>query len=424
MMEYSRSGLDGPNGDCITEQLLFKSRSGAVGAYASTGFEYLLENKYFCTTMHEVFFQRPPSDSIPPENGQTGARWILGEAFTAGEIEHLGVASYAYEQIYRYVLLGDPMLMVDPGPPLMAVSADWGDGMSELPADTLRSRNSTNTCSLMFSASDVVGLGDITFGVDGDDRTDDLTVTPTVDETLDFARGYEARVDYTVNLEEHSLVFRTHSPDGRETGLTELHVALSMMLYNGSREIPPGGDSPSEGEFLLKMQFPVWLDAAPKIKFDEQVLDGVSITAPDPQDSTLWEARFTQKLAAGNHVLTVAVGEFEADYPFSVGGSGLVMDAFNFPNPFTEGTNICYSLNLDADAGIIMIYNVSGILIKEITLTRNMLLAIRPGFNNAFWWDGRDLAGDNVANGTYIYVIEIEKDGGKVSYTGKAVRLE
>ncbi len=425
MLEYSRSGLDGPNGDCITEQLLFKSRAGAVGTYASTGFEYLLENKYLCTTMHEVFFQRPPSDLIPPENGQTGARWILGEAFTAGEIEHLGSSSsYAYGQIYRYVLLGDPMLKVDPGPPLMTVSADWGDGMSELPADTLRSRNSTNTCSLMFSASDVVGLGDITFEVDGEDRSGDLTVTPTVDEDLDFARGYEARVDYTVNLEEHSLVFSTHSPDGRETGMTELHVALSMMLYNGSLAIPPGGDSPSEGGFLLKMQFPVWLDEAPEISFDGLLLDGVSVTVPDSQDSTLWEARFTQTLAAGNHVLTVAVGEFEADYPFSVGGSGLVMDAFNFPNPFDGGTNICYSLNVDADAGIIMIYNVSGILIREVTLPRDLLGAAPPGAPNAYWWDGRDLAGDNVANGTYIYMIEIEKDGGKVSYTGKAVRLE
>lgn len=424
MLEYSRSGLDGPNGDCITEQLLFKSRAGSVGAYASTGFEYLLENKYFCTTMHEVWFQRPPSDSIPPEYGQTGARWILGEAFTAGEIEHLGVASYAYEQIYRYVLLGDPMLRVDPGPPLMAVSADWGDGMEKLPADTLRSRNSTNTCSLMFSASDVVGLGDIAFEVDGEDRTGDLTVTPTVDEGLDFARGYEARVDYMVSLEEQSLIFRTHSADGRETGITEIHVALSMMLYNGSREIPPGGDSPSEGEFLLDMQFPVWLDAAPGIMLDGLVLDGVSVAAPDPQDSTLWEARFTQKLAAGNHVLTVTVGEFEADYPFSVGGSGLVMDAFNFPNPFDEGTNICYSLNVDADAGIIMIYNVSGILIREITIPRNLLAAAPTGAPNSFWWDGRDLIGDKVANGTYIYMIEIEKDGGKVSYTGKAVRLE
>ncbi len=424
MMEYSMSGLHGPYGDCITEQLLFKSRAGAVGTYASTGFEYLLENKYFCTTVHEVLFQRPPADGIPPANTQTGARWILGEAFTAGEIEHLGTASYAYGQIYRYVLLGDPMLRIDPGPPLMALAADWGDGMREIPADTLRSHSSTNTCSLMFSASDVVALGDIEFSVDGEDRTGDLTITRTVDEGLDFARGYEARLDYTVSLDEESLVFRVHSPDGMETGIKELHVALSMMLYNGSMAIPPGGDSPSRGEFLFDLRFPVWLDSAPRIMLDRSNLEGVSVQAPDPQDSTAWEARFTQTLAAGDHVLTVSVDEFEADYPFHVGGSGLVMDAFNFPNPFDDGTNICYSLNIDSDAGFIRIFNVSGILIREITIPRNLLGAAQPGAPNAVWWDGRDLAGDRVANGTYIYVIEIEKDGGSVSYTGKAVRLE
>lgn len=424
MMEYSRSGLDGPNGDCITEQLLFKSRAGAVGTYASTGFEYLLENKYFCTTMHEVIFQRPPVDSIPPANEQTGARWILGEALTASEIEHLGTASYAYGQLYRYVLLGDPMLRIEPGPPLMTLSADWGNGMQELPADTLRSRNRTNTCSLMFSASDVVALGNIEFLVAGEDRTGDLTVTPTVDEGLDFARGYEARVDYTVSLDEQSLVFRIYSPGGLETGVKELHTAVSMRLYNGSREIPPGGESPAEGEFLLDMQFPVWLDAAPQIMLDDHDLDGAAVQAPDPQDSTGWEARFTRTLAAGDHFLTVAVGEYKTDYPFTVGGSGLVMDAFNFPNPFDEGTNICYSLNIDADAGIIRIYNVSGILIREIVIPRSLLGAAPPGAPNAVWWDGRDMVGDRVANGTYIYMIYVEKDGGTVSFTGKAVRLE
>jgi hypothetical protein len=424
MMEYSRSGVDGPNGDCITEQLLFKSRAGAVGTYASTGYEYLLENKYFCTTMHEVIFQRPPTDPIPPENAQTGARWILGEALTAGEIEHLGLESYAYEQVYRYVLLGDPMLRVDPGPPLMTVSADWGEGMEEISSDTLRSRSSLNTCSLMFRASDVVGLGDISFEIDGEDRTGDLSVVPTIDEGLDFARGYSASVDYTVNLDDHSLIFRTHSPDGGETGFRELHVALSMMLYNGSLAIPPGGESPSEGAFLLDMRFPVWLDSPPEIMFDGIGLDGVTVQAPDPQDSTAWQARFSRKLAAGNHVLTVTVGDFEAEYPFSVGGSGLVMDAFNFPNPFDGGTNICFSLNIDADAGKIMIFNVSGMLIRELAIPRDLLGAAPPGAPNAVWWDGRDLAGDTVANGTYIYVIDIEKDGGKVSYTGKAVHLE
>ncbi len=424
MMEYSMSGLHGPNGDCITEQLLFKSRSGAVGTYASTGFEYLLENKYYCTTMHEVIFQRPPTDAAPPSNTQTGARWILGEAFTAGEIEHLGSASYAYEQIYRYVLLGDPMLRIDPGPPLMGLAADWGDGMEELPSDTLRSRNRSNTCSLMFSASDVVALGNIGFSVDGEDRTGDLTITSTVDEGLDFARGYEARLDYTVNLDEQSLIFRTHSPDGMETGLKEIHVALSMMLYNGSLSIPPGGEAPSSGEFLFDLRFPVWLAAAPHIMLDGIDLDGVLVQTPDPQDSTSWAARFSLEMAAGDHFLTVVVDDFEADYPFQVGGSGLVMDAFNFPNPFDDGTNICYSLNVDADAGTIRIFNVSGIQIREISISQNLLGAAQPGAPNAVWWDGRDLAGDRVANGTYIYVIDIEKDGGTVSYTGKAVCLE
>lgn len=423
MRELSRSPIEGGQGDCLAEQLLIKSRSGAVGTYASSAFEYLLENKELCTNLHATIFQSPPVDSVPPLNEYTGARWILGEAVTAGEIEHLARTSYSFEQIYRYVTLGDPMLRIDPGPPLMKLEADWGAGWEEIASDTLRSRGPSNACRLRFTASDVVALGGVTLGIDGEDRTGDLTVTPLRDEELTYARGYAAELDYLLELGDHALAFGVVSPRGDDIGLREVRTATGLRLFHGSLEIEPGGDAPGSGEFRLDIRFPVWLTAPPQILLDGIDLAGAMVNAPDQSDSTHWEARFSETLSAGEHVLTARVGGYDAEFPFIVGGAGLVMDAFNMPNPFTEGTNILYSLNLPADEGRIMIFNVSGIMIREFRLPRDRLGAAPPGAPNAVWWDGRDFAGDAVANGTYIYVIEIEKDGAGASFTGKAVKL-
>ena len=144
---------------------------------------------------------------------------------------------------------------------------------------------------------------------------------------------------------------------------------------------------------------------------------------PDPQDSLAWEATFDRTFSAGSHLLTLRVGEFERDFPFQVTGSGLVLDGFSFPNPFSEGTNIVYALNLTVDAGKIEIYNVSGRLIRTFRFPQDKLGAATFANPHSIYWDGRDLAGDLVANGTYIYIIMVERNGEKVNITGKSVRL-
>ena len=425
MLEYSIEGYrGGPDGDCLTEVLLTKSRSGAVGTYASTGFEYLLENQVFSELLHESVFKRPPTDSIPPGMESTGARWILGEAITAAEIEHLGRAGYAYGQTYRYIILGDPMLRVDPGPPRMKLEADWGPGFEELASDTIRARDRSNSVTLRFTPSDVVALGDITFQVDGSDRTEDLTVTRTGDGDLTWARSYEAVVDYGFSLDERSLTFTVHKPGGEVAGTTGLEAVTVLRLFNGPEEIEPGGQAPSSGEFRVVARFPVWLETPPTLSLDGIGMSGAGFAVSESGDSTGWEASFTEKLAAGEHVLTVTAMDHDTSIDFVVGGSGLAVTAFNFPNPFVSGTNICYSLNLPAEAGRIRIYNVSGVPVREIALPRDRLDSASPGAPNTVWWDGRDSAGDPVANGTYIYVLEIERDGESISRTGRAVRLE
>ncbi len=416
--------FDGDNGDCLSEQLLFKSGSGAVGTFASTAFEYLSQNVVFCERVHRVLFQSPPTDSIPPDNAFTGAHLVLAEALTKAEIEHLDATSYGFSQVLRHVILGDPMLGIDPGPPLMKLETDWGGGFIEIDPDSLHARNGTNDCTIRFTASDIVALGGVRLEVDGEDWTDSLVITPVGDEDLDFARGYTAVMDYTMPLGDGSLRYTVLSTGGAEIGMLALPFETRIrFFYDEDFEITPGVESPPTGIFTLTARFPAYPEQAPVLLIDGLEQGEIFFTVPDPQDSLSWETSFDRTFSAGSHLLTVRVGEFEKDFPFQVTGSGLVLDGFSFPNPFSDGTNIVFALNLPVDAGKIEIYNVSGRLIRSFRITPDKLDAATFANPHSVYWDGRDMAGDLVANGTYLFVIMVERNGEKVDLKGKSVRL-
>jgi hypothetical protein len=69
------------------------------------------------------------------------------------------------------------------------------------------------------------------------------------------------------------------------------------------------------------------------------------------------------------------------------------------PNPFTESTNFIFQLSGDADVTL-KVFNVSG---REIW--RKEMYA-GEGFNSIYW-TGRDFTGDRIANGTYLYVLDV-----------------
>jgi hypothetical protein len=75
-------------------------------------------------------------------------------------------------------------------------------------------------------------------------------------------------------------------------------------------------------------------------------------------------------------------------------------DVFNLPNPFSKSTNFIFQVTNPAEARL-AVFTVSGIRIWE------QRIAASEGFNSIYW-DGRDSAGDTIANGTYLYVLDVE----------------
>ncbi|HMA76381.1 MAG TPA: C25 family cysteine peptidase [Candidatus Krumholzibacteriaceae bacterium] len=425
LKEYNQSGVSGPGGDCISEQMILKVTSGAAAAYASTAYEDLRKNNELCENIFDIVFSDPPTDTVPPLNEDSRARWILGELVTASEIAHINRTSYGLEQTNRHVLFGDPMMNIDSGPPLMNLEIDYGEGWKEVDGDTLNPVNPGNRWDFRFTARDLTALGGVELTVEGADWTDSLIVTPLEDSSLTYARSYDARLEgFPVGLEDQSVVFRVLSPGGGEAGRRDFFIGTVLKLYylrNGTEvEVLPAAEAPSEGYFRLKVDFPVSVDNPPKVRLDDSEYNDIDWDETG-EDSTLWTGDFNVSFAGGNHSITVVSGEFSKNYLFTVSGGELAVETFNFPNPFSSGTNITFLINGSADSGMIEIYNVSGILMERLDIPPERLSGAS---NSSVYWDGTDRAGNRVANGTYVYVVTIKKSGKSVSRKDKIVKME
>ena len=70
----------------------------------------------------------------------------------------------------------------------------------------------------------------------------------------------------------------------------------------------------------------------------------------------------------------------------------------NYPNPFKDGTAFTFQLSSDAVTDVtVHIFTVTGREIRTLSAIK-----LHAGLN---WiaWDGRDDAGNDVSNGTYLY---------------------
>ena len=131
-------------------------------------------------------------------------------------------------------------------------------------------------------------------------------------------------------------------------------------------------------------------------------------------------------LAPGPHtVLAVAHDNFgnrgAGELKFEIVERGVLSlkDVINYPNPFKDETYISFETTADAVATI-KIFTVSGKMILKLCEDR----PLRMGYNQ-IKWDGRDAEGDEVANGVYLYKIEVRDGQGKEdSFIGRAAVLK
>ncbi len=108
-----------------------------------------------------------------------------------------------------------------------------------------------------------------------------------------------------------------------------------------------------------------------------------------------------------------------ADYriTFEVINHPSVTDVLNYPNPFTTSTQFVFTLTGDQVPQLftIQIMTVTGKVVREIN--RDELGDIHIGRNvTSYAWDGRDMYGDQLANGVYLYRVITRLDGDAIDH--------
>ena len=92
-----------------------------------------------------------------------------------------------------------------------------------------------------------------------------------------------------------------------------------------------------------------------------------------------------------------------------------------YPNPTSHDATITFQLTKSADIAL-EIYDVTGHLLYTDIL-RNVVGQQSASLDEAFVWECENQAGEPVAGGVYIYVLEAERDGEIVRRSGKVAVL-
>jgi hypothetical protein len=122
-------------------------------------------------------------------------------------------------------------------------------------------------------------------------------------------------------------------------------------------------------------------------------------------------------LEPGEHKLKVKAWDVFNNFSetvsyFSVVEEGglAVRNVYNYPNPFKTDTYFTFQHNLTEPVNVeIKVYSIAGRLIEEIEENNVLQKFVK------IYWDGRDKDGDMLANGTYLYKLNVETVSGEYS---------
>ncbi|OPL19227.1 MAG: hypothetical protein AVO35_11655 [Candidatus Aegiribacteria sp. MLS_C] len=111
----------------------------------------------------------------------------------------------------------------------------------------------------------------------------------------------------------------------------------------------------------------------------------------------------TLGLRAADGLLNIS--EEEIDITVTEDNSFMILEVFPYPNPCSDGTSINWTQTAPGTVGI-SVFTVAG---RRVAAFGN--IEGSAGYNQC-WWDCRDADGDEVASGSYIFVVAPDMPGG------------
>lgn len=407
-----------PQERSISEKMLIRPAAGASGVYASSGYEFITANR----ALGEYLFRRwctlppTPSTSGPGGSAPGRSRWVLGEILWAAEADLAADRPIAYpypDMLAQYVLLGDPLLTLDGGEPVVeAVLHGTGDE-SVSGSVQLAALDDTNIRTLTITARDEAGIDRLVV-LDGEGA--DVTSQVSVESLPPGARTTQ-RADYALTVPvrpyDHALTVRVYDTGAALAGDRHWELTLDMPQ---TAEFTANGEVLDPATFVFATGVPVvfhgavtsaaWITPAMEktLTSSTLALTGVSFGLDKGHGLTVdfTATAGTGASAAGHSVVLTIDGQAtelvlqQAEDTGGVAGIGRVL---NYPNPMGDQTRFLVETE-QSGQGRISLWSVAGSAVAKIAFTA-------AGDDVIVDWDGRDARGDELANGTYLYQVEI-----------------
>lgn len=411
------SGNVGPG---IGEKFLIGTDAGSVASYASSGYEYLQQNKQLSEAFGRAMFEAPPTVAV--DGGEVRTRWLLGEMIWKAEREIIttGATTTKRAMVYQYVLLGDPLLMLDAGPP--EVDATLA-GSGPLEAETeLVALDATGTRVVTMQARDEAGIDRL---VVRDSEGNDLTAQ-VVAATPYYDDGRSHIMDYVITLPvrpfPHDVVIdvfdtadRLETDDHPSYTLSVAHESEATFTADGETVDPltyvfqPG----EPVDFTVSVTSAAWLDQDTPVTVEGDNLEvtGTSITVQDSDHLTVSFTATAPAAKASRGVRVIIDGfatAIELESSDVEPADGAVAGLVNYPNPMRNDTRFVFGTNVLSGTGQVRVWTVAGHSVAEVPF------ALGGDGREVVSWNGLDREGDELANGTYLYRVELSGPLGQV----------
>jgi hypothetical protein len=200
-----------------------------------------------------------------------------------------------------------------------------------------------------------------------------------------------------------------------------LKVESSITVSVNGRPIESGAAVPVDGSYRIDLAFPVFIPSSEiVVSIDDVAIPDAQFAHPSPEDSLAWIITFRRQLGAGSHRMLITAQDIEFVYQLKVSETTGLDHVINYPNPFSGWHPLRVHNEVEITDGNIDIYTVSGKKVRRLDIPSTARL---PG-QNAVYWDGRDASGGTLANGVYLYVINVTQRGGSATVRGSTSKIE
>ena len=426
--------FDSPFEEGMAEQFFRYTDGGAIAVIAATRLVYSSDNARYNYKLFDVLFG--------------GRDYTLGEAMFVSKLERqleLGIRS----NDRRYILFGDPLMKLAVPHYNIAFQSDEIDTLAALKLLTVAGEVRDDDDAIISDFDGTVDIsvyddqinkiyriffGETPYDINytspgariyrGTTAVDNGTFSLQFMVPKDISYGGDnARISAYADQDGNDNLSASGSLDsviisGSITDITD-SIEPEIELYLDQIEIADGLLIPQESDLTIAIfdssginlsgevghRLELSLNNDPQLTYDLTEL--FSYETGSYQRGTVVYS--LPEVTDGNYVLRIkawdsANNSAQIEYSISIGAieEPQIVELYNVPNPFGENTRFYYELTSEASDVSLDLFTLSG---RKILTLRD--LPGSAGENLTDLWDGTDDWGDKLANGVYIYKLNV-----------------